>query len=223
MGPQVPQSTPARLILMNPCCQAGALDAACQGERPRCHTPVWRGSPSLQSHCDHGSRDGQDKHMSQTSEAPVDQPQRGPRRGQEDGRGRSVACGCGGRVISGGCWDVELDHQGAVVVDGRGGHPGAAGPMTRLGRCAECDRVAGSGPNGEGTAASVSGPPRREATSSTVEAMFRPPGKPGRHPGRWPAAALTARFSAAGRGTAPVQRRRWVEAGSIGGEGGGHS
>jgi hypothetical protein len=27
---------------------------------------------------------------------------------------------------SGGC-DVELDHQGAMVADGRGGHPGPAG------------------------------------------------------------------------------------------------
>ena len=131
---------------------------------------------------------------------------------------------------------------------GRGGHPGAAGPMTRPGRCAECDRVAGSGPNGEGTAASVSGPPRREATSSTVEAMFRSPQQAGAPPGEvasrsarsWRRCGLvggqaggryrararpdlegahqgTARFPAAGRGTAPVQKHRWVEAGSLGG------
>jgi hypothetical protein len=75
-----------------------------------------------------------------------------------------------------GCCDVELDHQGAMVADGGGGHPGPAG-LDRPGWIVR--RIWSScwvgAELGQVRPRPVSGQPRREANTSTVEGMFRSP------------------------------------------------
>src|SRR4029453_11912072 len=76
---------------------------------------------------------------------------------------------------SGRC-DVELDHQGAMVADGRGDHPGALESDDPGWVVAEdMVQLLGRSGIGPGAAPPGLGQPRRETKTSTVEGMFKSP------------------------------------------------